>query len=89
MKIVVDQETCIGAAACVAIAAKTFNLNGNGKVYILNEKVEGATKNADGDVTESELTEPMDPRETIIEAARSCPVMAIKLFEDSGEEIVL
>jgi ferredoxin len=43
----------------------------------------------EGTVVESEATEDMDARESIIEGARSCPVMAIKLFEDDGTEILL
>jgi ferredoxin len=89
MKIVVDQELCIGAASCVAIAAQTFGLNQEGKVYVLNEDAVYAKKGAMGDVVESEATAMMDARDIIIEAARSCPVFAIKLFEDDGSEIVL
>jgi ferredoxin len=69
MKITVDQDVCIGAASCVALASKTFSLNQEGKVYVLVE---------DG-----------DSRDAILEAARSCPVFAIKLFEDDGTEIAL
>lgn len=88
MKIVVDQDLCIGAASCVAIAAKTFALNGEGKVYILNEAPD-AEKGTMQDVVSSNGTDAMDARDMIIEAARSCPVLAIKLFEDDGTEIVL
>lgn len=80
MKIIVDQDVCIGAASCVALAAKTFGLNSDGKVFILNEQEQAVT---------AQTTDAMDVRETIIEAARSCPVVAITLFEDSGEEIIL
>jgi ferredoxin len=89
MKIVVDQETCIGAASCVALAAKTFGLNLEGKVFILNENKETVVKSSAGESIESDDTAEMDVRETIIEGARSCPVFAIKLFEDDGTEIVL
>jgi ferredoxin len=88
MKIVVDQDACIGAASCVAIAAKTFALNAEGKVYILNESSDAEKSSADEPVSSSS-SEAMDPRDMIIEAARSCPVLAIKLFEDDGTEIVL
>ncbi len=80
MKIQVDQELCIGAASCVAIAAKTFGLNTEGKAYILEENVEAIS---------AIQSDKMDTRELIIEAARSCPVAAIRLFEDTGEEIIL
>lgn len=89
MKIVVDQDVCIGAASCVAIAGKTFALNQEGKVYILNESPAAERSAATNEVVGSGETEAMDPRDIIIEAARSCPVQAIKLYEDDGTEIVL
>lgn len=89
MKIVVDQDVCIGAASCVVIAAQTFALNQEGKAYILNESKERSKIGLMGDVTIADSTEKMDAREIIIEAARSCPVFAIKLYEDDGTEIPL
>jgi ferredoxin len=88
MRIVLDQHVCIGAAACVAIAAKSFGLNQEGKVYILNEAA-SPSKSPAGDVTSSPATSAMDARDTIIAAAQSCPVFAIKLYEDDGAEIPL
>lgn len=90
MRIVVDRETCIGAASCVAIAAKTFGLDQEEKVYILNENPKTAVKDeAFGTVVGSDQTPEMDVREIILEGARSCPVFAIKCFEDDGTEIEL
>ena len=89
MRITVDQDLCIGAASCVVIASKTFALNQEGKVYILNEAQPTAKQGALGDVIETESTSNMDDRDLIIEAAKSCPVLAIKLFEDDGTEIML
>lgn len=88
MKIIVDRDLCIGAASCVVIAAKTFGLDQEGKVFILNEKKDTA-KSVEGKVVESDGTPAMDVRETIIEGARSCPTLAIKLYEDDGTEIAL
>lgn len=88
MKIIVDQDACIGAASCAIIAMKTFGLNSEGKAYILNEGPD-AKKGSANDVIESVMTDAMDSRETIIEGARSCPVFAIKLYEDDGTEISL
>lgn len=34
-KIVVDRDLCIGAASCVALAAKTFALDGENKAVVL------------------------------------------------------
>jgi ferredoxin len=89
MRIVVDQDACIGAASCVVIAAKTFGLNQEGKVYILNEDKAASEQGAAGDVTASASTPAMDARDVIMAAAQSCPVFAIKLYEDDGTEIAL
>lgn len=89
MKIVVDRDLCIGAASCVVLAGKTFGLDEEGKVFVLNEKKDTAKTSDAGTVVESEDTPEMDERETIIEGARSCPVAAIKLYEDDGTEIPL
>ncbi|MFA5935556.1 MAG: ferredoxin [Patescibacteria group bacterium] len=89
MKIVVDRDLCIGAATCVVLAGKTFALDEEGKVYVLNEDSKNSKKGDTGTVIESNQTDAMDERETIIDGARSCPVFAIKLYEDDGTEIVL
>jgi ferredoxin len=89
MKIIVDQDVCIGAASCVALAAKTFGLNQEGKVFILHEDKVLAKRSPSGECIESPATDRMDIREVIIDGARSCPVQAIQLFEDSGVEIIL
>jgi ferredoxin len=89
MKIVVDRDACIGAATCVVLAGKTFALDEEGKVFILNEDKALSIKGETGTVVESQQTNAMDDRETIIDGARSCPVLAIKLYEDDGTEIVL
>lgn len=36
-KIRVDRNLCIGAASCVALAMKTFALDGENKAVVLNE----------------------------------------------------
>ena len=36
MKIVVDRNKCIGAAPCVAIAGGVFQLDGEGKAYVVD-----------------------------------------------------
>jgi len=88
MRIEVDQNNCIGDGSCVMIAAKTFKLNPDGKCYILNEELGPEEKSPSGTV-KSPATDAMDPRDIIIEAARACPVQAIRLFEDDGTEIKL
>ncbi len=38
MKIVADKNICIGAGPCVAIAGAVFQLDENGKVYVVDPK---------------------------------------------------
>lgn len=83
MRITVDQNLCIGDGSCVMLAGKTFKLNREGKCYVL---VQDDTPETTNDATLKELR---DAREDILEAARACPVQAIKLFEDDGTEITL
>ena len=69
-KIEVDKDACIGAATCVALAGKAFQLNSKGIAEVLGSAF---------DQTDDEL----------IDAAKSCPTQAIKLFDSEGKEIKL
>lgn len=64
----IDQDLCIGAATCVAIAPKAWALNDEAKAIILD--------------TSSEETD-----EILIEAAKACPVMAIFIVDEDGNQI--
>ena len=64
----VDQNACIGAAPCTAIAPNTFGLDANGKAVILS-------------------TVDQDDNETILSAARACPVAAIIIKNEKGEKV--
>ena len=66
MKIVVDRDLCIGAAPCVAVAGGVFQLDDEGKAYVVDPK--GADE------------------ETILLAAQACPVLAIFLYDDAGNQ---
>lgn len=70
------------------IAAKTFKLNPDNKCYVLNESL-GPEEKSPSSIVESPATPEMDEGEVILEAARACPVQAIRLYEDDGKEIVL
>lgn len=67
-KIVVDRNLCIGAATCVAVAPKAFQLDNEAKAIILPSVGE-----------ESE--------QTIIDAAKSCPVAAIIVSDAAGKQL--
>ncbi len=64
----IDQDLCIGAATCIAIAPKAWALNDEAKAIILD-------------------TSDQETDETLIEAAKACPVMAIIITDENGLQI--
>jgi len=64
----IDQNMCICAATCVAIAPKAWTLNNEAKAVILD------SANEESD-------------ETLLEAAKSCPVLAITITDESGKQV--
>jgi ferredoxin len=64
----VDHAVCIGAAACTAMAPRTFALDENAKAAIL-------------------ATADQDDQDTVLNAARSCPVSAIRIKDENGNQI--
>ena len=83
-KVKVDQDLCIGAGSCVAVAPKVFELDAEGKAIILKKD---GTKNETSNF--SDYAEINDTEENILNAAKSCPVNAIIIVEvdDQGNEI--
>ena len=81
-KIKVDRDLCIGAASCIAVAPKVYELDNEGKAVILKK---------DGSKTSDyvEYKDIDDTEENILYSAKSCPVNAIIIVEvdDSGKEI--
>ena len=67
MKVVVIRDKCIGAANCVGIAGKTFQLDKDRKVLVLDARAHDDN--------------------ALFEAAESCPVEAIHLFDDDGGQM--
>jgi len=66
MDIHVERDKCIGAAACVVLAEKVFELDQDNIAVVTDPK------GADDD--------------TILEAAKACPTLAILLKEREGGE---
>lgn len=64
----IDQNLCIGAATCVAIAPRAWALDNEAKAFILD-------------------TADQETDETLIEAAKGCPVLAIFLTDETGKQI--
>lgn len=83
-KVKVDRVLCIGAATCVAIGPKTFELDNEGKAVILKKD---GSKNKTSDFTN--YVEIDDTQQNILDAAKSCPVDAVIIVEvdDQGNEV--
>lgn len=80
MRIRVDREKCIGAAACVALLPNVFKLDSENKALIHRKSGEESSDWADYievDATPDEL----------IAAAEACPVLAIIIEDDDGNQI--
>lgn len=67
-KIIVDRKICIGAAPCVVVAPKAFELDNKGKALVKNNFLSHSD-------------------DELLIAAQSCPVSAIILFDDKGQQI--
>lgn len=64
----IDRNLCIGAATCVAIAPKAWELDNEAKAIILD-------------------TSDQETDETLLEAAKGCPVMAIIITDETGKQV--
>lgn len=81
-KVKVDRGLCIGAASCIAVAPKVYELDSEGKAVILKRD---GTKTSDF----VEYKDINDTEENITYSAKSCPTDAIIIVEidDQGNEI--
>lgn len=82
-KIEVDRNLCIGIAACIGAAPQVFELNGENKAVL---KLKGGKKNS-GPAEKNKLEASDIDDETLLPAAQSCPVKAIKLYDEKGSQI--
>ena len=84
LKVWLNREECIGAAACVAVASKIWEMQADAKVSII-----GGSKLEDGKIEEILIeTDNEEDIENIIESAKVCPVAVIKIFNtETGEQI--
>ncbi|MEF8777356.1 MAG: ferredoxin [Natronomonas sp.] len=80
MNVRFDRETCIGMFQCAA----------EWDAFERNED-EGKADLAGGEETESDIFERVVPEDAELDAkfaARACPVDAIEIYDDDGEQIV-
>lgn len=64
----VDRNLCIGAATCIAVAPKMFELDNEAKAVLLETSGE-------------------ENNQTVIDAAKSCPVAAIFIKDENGNQV--
>ena len=81
MRVEVKRNVCLGAMACVIVDADHFKMDEENKAVL---------KKADGtwtreSVVYENLTE--DQAKKIIEAAESCPLQAIFVWDDEGKQV--
>ncbi len=82
LRIVIDPDLCIGAASCVTIAPDVFTLNVENKAEVLDhgQAPDGPAYERIVEVTEQE-------KEQIIEGAKSCPTLAIMVYDEQGTQL--
>ena len=84
MKIVVKRDLCIGAAPCVAVAPNTYVMDDENKAVIKKKHDEGVRGE---EASTGDLTMTTDDEQTVIMSAEACPVMAIFLYDDDGNQV--
>ena len=73
------RDTCIGAGSCAIISPKVFKLDQEKKAIITEQ---GAQSDKDGF---TEITQ--DTFQNVLNAAQSCPVLAILVLDENGKQI--
>lgn len=82
LRVKVDPDLCIGAASCVTIAMRYFELNADNKAAVKDPALP-----TDPEVYERELEVTDAQKEMIIMAAQSCPTMAIFVYDEDGKQL--
>jgi ferredoxin len=82
IRIKVDPDLCIGAAACVVVAPETFQLNNENKADVLDHG-----KASSSPVYEREIEATEEELQNIILAAESCPVLAVFVYDENGKQL--
>jgi len=76
IRVTVDPAACIGAASCVGLAPRFFQLNEENRAALLDGEGDEGEYDRTIDVTAAEHA-------VILEAAKECPTTAITV-EDAG-----
>lgn len=81
--LLVDRDTCIGAASCVAVYPEVFELDDESKAVL---KLEDG-KNTSEETDVKALNVSQVDNESLLVAAQSCPVAAIYLYDEDGNKV--
>ena len=82
-KFKVDRNLCIGASSCVVAAPSVYELDQENKAVI---KQKDNVKNS-GPAETKNLEDANIDEKTLMEAAQSCPVKAIFVYDENGKQI--
>ncbi len=78
LRIEYDKPGCIGAAVCAQFAPNLFVLDADGKADLVGHRLENGKQ-----VLELEVAD----AEPVLNAARGCPVLIIKVLDGSGKAL--
>jgi ferredoxin len=81
--LLVDRDTCIGAASCVAVYPDVFELDEENKAVL---KLEDG-KNTSDETDVKALDVGAVDNDSLMVAAQSCPVAAIYLYDEDGNKV--
>lgn len=81
IKVRVDRDICIGAASCTIVSPSTFKIDNENKAVIIDPQDPAKMHN------ELELEVDDAKKQEIVDAARSCPVAAIFVHDENGNQI--
>ena len=82
-KLEVKRDLCIGASPCVVAASTAMELDGENKAVY---KLKGGTKSS-GPVDRAQIEDETITDDVLLTAAQSCPVKAIFLYDEQGQQI--
>jgi len=82
-KVEVKRDICIGASPCVVAAPSVFELDAENKAVIIKKEGEKSSDSSEKSVLEdAEISD-----DSLMTAAQSCPVKAIFLYDEEGNQI--
>ena len=82
IKVKVDKDLCIGAASCVTVAEQYFEMNSENKAAVKDPALP-----MDPDIFERIMEVTEEQKELLVLAAKSCPTLAIFIYDESGNQL--